>query len=110
MGRIGRSWRLFKQSWAVFKKTWGETVTGNIGFGLLGFLLMLPIILIAAALFAAGMQVVGIIVGVLGVAALSMFLSTLQGIWVASLYQYATEGEAPAGYDKELFDLAFRPK
>lgn len=100
----------FKKSWNLFKQTWGETVVGNIGFGLLGFLLSLPIILIAIALASANMMVAAVIVGVLGIAALSMFLSTLQGIWVASLYQYATAGEAPPGYDKELFDLAFRPK
>lgn len=100
----------FKRSWALFKKTWGEMVVGNLGFGLLGFLLMLPAFGIAALIWMAGLHVVAVIVGILLVAAMSMFLSALQGVWVASLYRYATAGEVPDGFDKELFDLAFKPK
>lgn len=99
-----------KRSWALVKATWGEAVIGNMGFGLLGILLGLPIVAVAFGLVSLGLPMVGIVVGVLGVAMLGLFLSTLQGIWLASLYRYATAGEVPEGYDEDLFREAFRSK
>ncbi|MDA1266577.1 MAG: DUF6159 family protein, partial [Planctomycetota bacterium] len=101
----------FKRSWALFKQTWGEMFVGNIGFGLLGFLLALPILAVALLLFlATDLAWVAIVFGVLGVGVLSLFLSTLQGVWVASLYRYATAGEVPDGFDQDLLQAAFRRK
>jgi hypothetical protein len=45
-----------------------------------------------------------------GAIVLAIFFSTLQGIYVASLYRYATEGVVPPGFDRTLFDSAFVPK
>jgi len=39
-----------------------------------------------------------------------VFFSALQGVYVASLYRYATQGLAPSGFDKTLLDRAFVPK
>ncbi len=99
-----------KRSWALFKKTWGETVVGNLGFGLLGVVLALPIVAVSFALFALGLHLVGIVTGVLGIACLGLFLSTLQGVWVASLYRYATVGEVAEGFDEKLLQQAFRKR
>jgi hypothetical protein len=62
---------------------------------------------------------VGLLAYIVGIAALvvffagavflMIFFSTLQGIFVASLYRYATEGDAP-GFDPDLFRDAFVPK
>jgi len=100
----------FKRSWSVFKRTWGETVTANLGFGLLGILLAIPIVLVAALILQIGSVVLAVVFAGLGCGVLGLFLSTLQGIWVASLYRYATEGEVPSGYDKSLVDGAFRAR
>jgi hypothetical protein len=39
-----------------------------------------------------------------------IFFSALHGIYVASLYRYATDGVVPAGFDRTLLDSAFVPK
>ena len=41
---------------------------------------------------------------------LMVLFSSLQGIYVASLYRYATEGDAPGGFDVNLLGEAFVPK
>lgn len=103
--------RSFQRSWGLFKETWGEMFVGNVGFGLLGILLALPIIALALLAFVAtGAVWIAAAIGVVGVGGLSVFLSTLQGVWVASLYRYATAGEAPEGIDLDLLQQAFRPK
>ena len=40
---------------------------------------------------------------------LMVFFSALQGVYVASLFRYATEGSAP-GMDSALLGQAFVPK
>ena len=92
----------FKESARLFKETWGETVSGNIGFGLLGFLLSLPVMAIAALLWNVSPQA-AVIVGILGFCAVGVFVSALQGVFVASLYRYAKHKDAPEGFaDEEL--------
>jgi hypothetical protein len=99
----------FWRSVEVFKKTWGETVVGGINLGVAAFcawvtlfaltgLLAMLIGTPALALFAAGAVF------------LVVFFSALQGVYVASLYRYATGGQAGEGFDKALFEQAFVPK
>ena len=45
-----------------------------------------------------------------GAIALMVFFSALQGVYVASLYRYATEGHSPSGFDSDLLRQAFVPK
>ena len=87
----------FKESARLFKETWGETISGNIGFGLLGFLLMLPVAGIAYAIATAN-PLIGAIVGLVGFAAVGVFMSALQGVFVASLYRYAKDKQSPGGF------------
>jgi Family of unknown function (DUF6159) len=97
------------QSVSVFKKTWGETMTGGVSLGIAAF-----------AAWATLIAVTGLLAYVIGVAAVAVFLagaillgiffSALQGIYVASLYRYATEGSVPPGFDRALLDRAFVPK
>ena len=99
----------FTQSVSVFKKTWGETITGGVSFGIAAF-----------AAWATLIAVTGLLAYVIGVAAVAVFLagaillgiffSALQGVYVASLYRYATEGDVPPGFDRTLLDSAFVPK
>jgi hypothetical protein len=76
----------FSRSVEVFRKTWGETVVGGINLGVAAFCAWITLIAIsgllamligapALALFAAGAVF------------LMVFFSTLQGIYVASLYR-----------------------
>jgi len=99
----------FTQSVAVFKKTWGETMMGGVSLGGAAFCAWLALFALVALLAA----VVGpgaIVLLVAGAIVLGVFFSTLQGIYVASLYRYATEGLVPPGFDRTLLDNAFVPK
>lgn len=100
----------FSRSWSLFKKTWGETVTGQVGLGLASFLFLLPVLVVCGLLCYAGLWVVGIVVGVLGVALIIVFFSALQAVFVAALFRYATTGESPEGFDADIVAGAFRPK
>ena len=99
----------FRRSTALFKKTWGESVAGNVSIGLISFVVMLPLFLVAA-LLAAVSPVAAVLVVVPLVAVAGVFFSALQGVFLASVYRYATTGEAAPGYDAKLFASAFRPK
>jgi hypothetical protein len=113
------------RSTAIIKKSWGEAIVGKIGLGLFIFLLSLPGILL---LFAGGavwinaqMAVVQAVqvpplawvlfgAGCLWILAVSAIGAALQGIFVSALYQYATQGEAPHGFEKETLKMAFAEK
>ena len=99
----------FWQSVEVFKKTWGETVVGGINLGVAAICAWITLVAVsglvamligppALAFFAAGAVF------------LMVFFSALQGIYVASLYRYAINGEAAPGFDRALFDQAFVAK
>ena len=100
----------FKRSWAVFKKTWGETVVGSAGVGIVAFLAWLTLGVVVMLLFAMKAVWTAVIVGVSGGICLMLFFAALQGVYVASLYRYATEGKEAGGFDHDLLANAFIPK
>jgi hypothetical protein len=100
----------FKSSLSLFRQRWGEAAIGSGGIALFGFLLFLPVIAVCALLIAAELIVPAIALGVLAGAVLSALLSTLQGIYVAALYRYASTSETPAGMDARLLEGAFRKR
>ena len=100
----------FKRSWAVFKKTWGETVVGSAGVGVVAFLAWLTLMLVVMLLFAVNAVWTAVIVGVTGGICLMLFFAALQGVYVASLYRFATEGKEAGGFDHDLMANAFVPK
>jgi len=104
-----------KESAALLRRTWGENVIGMTGLGLVfGFAYVALIVLVLAAglvasqlqqplLFIAGLGVV-VLAGI-GLAALH---ATLQGIYSAALYRYATGAAVSVeGFDAELLQGAF---
>ena len=95
-----------KRSVAIFKKTWGETLTGSLGFGLLGFLLSLPVVLVGIGLAKIN-PILGGAVAILLACAISILMSALQSVFVAALYRYATEGEVPHGYSADELEGVF---
>lgn len=97
----------FSRSWSLFKQTWGETVVGSGGIGLVSFVGMLVLALPVYLLAAAGLGIVAAVIGVAGVLGLMVLTSTLQGVYVAALYRYATTGESPTGYDSDTLAGAF---
>lgn len=107
-----------KRSAQLLKSTWGEQLVGNFSigtvFGLLAFGVML---LIGFPLFALGASADSPVTIVLAVAVLvvlmlviSVISSTLQGIYMAALYRYATQGTAGGFFDDATMQNAFRHK
>jgi hypothetical protein len=102
---IGES---FTRSVEVFKRTWGETFVGGVTLGLAVICAWVTLVAAVGLLAWAGLGVLA--VGVVGVVAIAVVFPALQGVFVASLYQFATEGRTPPGFDGRLLSDAFTPR
>jgi hypothetical protein len=99
----------FTRSVGVFRQAWGETVIGGTTLGAAAFCAWMTLIALAGLLaWAAGAVALGVLA--IGAVFLMVFFSALDGIYVASLYQYATQGQVPPGLDRALLDQAFVEK
>lgn len=104
------------RSGQLIRKAWGEEVIGNAGIGFVfGFLTMLVAGvggLLIVATFGRGHAILGsIVVAAMVVAFVVIVLaqSTLQGIYAAALYRYAT-GDATGSVDRGVLEGAFVAK
>ncbi|MDX6522741.1 MAG: hypothetical protein QOI17_254 [Gaiellales bacterium] len=103
-----------RRSLQTVRRSWGESLIGNVGLGIAGFVLMLPLVLLG--LIGAGMvsQHPGAGVALLAVTALLfvalMVVGSAMGqVYKTAVYLYATNGEV-VGYSSELLEGAFREK
>ena len=101
-----------KDSLDTLKRTWGESLIRFYGVGLASFVCSLPFIaLIVGGIAlvqqvpAGGIALVGI--GVLGLLAVSLLFGVVSTVWKTVLYQWATSGAVPAGYDQGMLQTAF---
>ena len=99
----------FTRSVGVFRKAWGETVVGGTTLGAAAFCAWMTLVVVVG-LLAWAFGAVALAVFAIGAIVLMVFFSALQGIYVASLYRYATEGQVPPGLDPALLDRAFIQK
>ena len=107
-----------KESADLLRRTWGENLIGNVGLGLVFgvayiALVVLGVFLAVLAAQAGSVVLIGlvILVGVIALFALSALQATMQGVYSAALYRYATEHETPLpGFGPELLSHAFGPK
>lgn len=105
-----------KESSRILKRTWGEQVAGNLGLGVVFWLvylglamLLVPLVVLA---FMSGSAIV--IIACLGVAVLIFALTALvqtalSGIYSAAVYRFATTGEAK-GFEQNKLQAAFEPR
>ncbi len=107
---IGRSVELIK-------KAWGEDIIGSAGIGVVFVLVTIVTILagglLALAAFGAHRLALGVLLLVLlilAVCLLGIAQATLQGIYSAALYRYASGDSASGGIDRELLEGAFRAR
>lgn len=100
----------FTRSVDVFKKTWGETVVGGASLGIAGLCAWLTLIAATGLSAYLGSIVFTIVLFAAGGVFLMIFFSALQGIYVASLFRYATDGHTTSGFDGHLLEQAFVPK
>lgn len=103
-----------KRSWELFKQTWGENFVGGAVIGGISCLLYLAVFLVGGALIAlavsAGSVVLAVIVAavvVLAIVVLGLLSGAVNGIFQASLYQYATTGDAGRFISTDLARQAF---
>jgi len=97
----------FNRSVSVFRENWGESIVGPIGIGLAAVCAWVPLIVVAGVVAALAGTPAGIGLFALGAIVLIVFFSTLQGIFLATLFRYATEGWVPAGFSGVLLEQAF---
>jgi len=97
----------FKRSVSLLKATWGENVIAQVGFGLVGIVLVfggaLPLLLITGVL---GVIWLGAVLTVLWVAVVLVVLAALSAIFQTALYLYATSGVAPEGFEASALEDA----
>jgi hypothetical protein len=107
--RVGDALR---RSAALFRGTWGENVAARVGFGLLGFLLMLPGIAAIVGAFALGetVSILLVSVGVLWILTVAMLLSALSGIFQTALYRYAAGKPSQGAFASDDLRAAFAAK
>jgi hypothetical protein len=102
-----------RESASLFRKTWGETLIGQVSIGIvfviLGVLGMIPV---ALALMSGSFTLFLILLAIfiIYIAILMVIGSSLQGVYNTALYLYATTGNVPEAYSKELIANAFAPK
>ena len=99
-----------KQSAWLLRRTWGENIAARVGFGLLGFVLIIPAAIVAGLFVASGWQVLmafGIIVAAAWVAVVMVVLTALNAVFQTALYLYATTGTAPSGFEEAPLSQTF---
>lgn len=106
-----------KRSVAYLKKTWGEQLVGTFSIGafftLLFILMIVAVGLIVALLVYSSAQpwtyVAVFAVAVIFTLGISLINSTLNGIYTAAVYQYASSGNPGTFFDPETVQNAFQP-
>lgn len=98
----------FRRSVSVFRQTWGESVAGGVTLGVAAACAWITLIAVTG-LTAMAIGEFAVPVFAVGAIFLMIFFSALQGVYVASLFRYATEGRA-SGMDTTLLGQAFVPK
>ena len=103
------AWEGLKTSGSLLKSTWGENLAARVGFGILGFVAVLPAVLLMAVLGSLGGVglLVGIAIGVVWIAVVVVVMTALNAVFQAALYLYATSGMTPSGFEGSSIGESF---
>lgn len=103
----------YEDSASMLKRSWGEQIIGNVSFALIFVVLgVVPVGLVVLAV-ASGSDVAvttALILAAVYVLVAALVQSTLQAIYQAAVYRYASQGSVPGGFDDEMLAGAFRRK
>jgi hypothetical protein len=104
-----------KRSFELFKQTWGEKFVGSTAIGGISCLVTLAVLLIFGGIIAGGVLanslaliIIGVVLLILGLVVISLLNGAVNGIFQASMYNYATTGDAGLFIDNELAREAFQ--
>jgi hypothetical protein len=107
-----------KESAGLLKRSWGENLIGNVGLGLVfglayfGLAIVFALFMVMAVQSAWPVLIAAVIVlGVVSFFAVAALHATMQGVYSAALYRYATDHATPLpGFGPELLESAFATK
>ena len=107
-----------KESADLLKRSWGENLIGNVGLGLVfglayfGLAIVFALFMVMAAQSRWPLLITAVILlGVVTFFAVSALHATLQGVYSAALYRYATDhATLLPGFGPELLENAFAAK
>jgi hypothetical protein len=107
-----------KESAGLLRQTWGENIIGNVGLGLAFLVLYVVLVLtfvggllLAAQANVPALAAIVVLVGVVAVLVVAALQATMQGVYAAALYRYATQpGSTVPGFSPEVMQAAFRGK
>ena len=107
-----------KESASLLKSTWGENLIGSVGLGFVfGVAYFVAILAFGAVIYVslqAGwlmLTLLFVLVAVVSLVLLSTLQATMQGVYAAALYRFATQsGPAAFGFNDDLMRLAFKAK
>ena len=107
-----------KESATLLRETWGENLIGTFGLGLVfsvAYIVLMIVFLLVVFLAAQAQQpaviAAVVVLGVVAVLVLAALQATMQGVYSAALYRYATRSTNPVpGFGFELLQQAFKPK
>jgi hypothetical protein len=104
-----------KRSLELFKRTWGEGFVGSTAIGGISCLVSLAVLLIGGGIIVVGvlanvvaLAIAGGVLLILGLVVVSLLNGAVNGIFQASMYKYATTGNAGPFIDSELAREAFQ--
>jgi|HubBroStandDraft_6_1064221.scaffolds.fasta_scaffold107074_1 hypothetical protein len=101
-----------QRSAAIFSETWGEQLVGGFSFGLIFCLLALPgiALFVLGTIYGATGAIAGAALAVVYWLLLGVVSASVQGVFMAALYRYATTKQVPPGFSAENFINAWKPK
>ena len=99
-----------KRSASLLRQTWGENLIARVGFGLLGFVLVIPAVIAAVLATSVGAAWVGIPLAVAWVVVVAVVITALNAIFQTALYMYATTGVVPQGFEGSSLSQSFGHK
>ena len=89
-----------KRSASLLRRSWGENIAAQVGFGLLGVVLVIPAILVMGLSADQGpLTPVFVAFSLAWIVTVVLFVNALQGIFQAALYMYVTTGSEPSGFE-----------
>jgi len=97
----------------VFVRTWGETVSGEMGMSMVTFLavlLALPPLLLIGGGGQPALILIAVVLGLAWVLMVAVVMGALNTVFRVALYRYATDGDAPDGFDDLDLGNVFPPK
>ncbi len=105
-----------KKSSGLIRKTWGEGVISQFGIAAVSTLVTLLYIILFGAIGFAAFTITPVasvavaVVGVIGLVIVLLITSILSAIAQAALFYYASTGEEPVAFNKELLQSAMTPR